>query len=140
MSNILVLSRWFPFPPDNGSKLRICSLLNALNGQHRVSLLSFTDRGLVPSTAEWQSLCRNVRTVPWKPFNPRSWRARSGFLSRTPRSILDTFSLEMKKQIEWTLSKENPDLVIASELDTAVYSPSFRGLPAVFEDLELGVI
>jgi len=81
MSHILFLSRWFPFPPDNGSELRVCSLLNALSLQHQVSLLSFTDRGNVLSgTAEAQSLCRNVRTVPWKPFSPRSWRARSAFL------------------------------------------------------------
>ena len=39
---ILFLSRWYPDPPDNGSKLRIFHLLNGLRKRHDVDLISFT--------------------------------------------------------------------------------------------------
>lgn len=39
--NILFLSTWFPFPPDNGSKIRVYHLLRALAERHQVSLVAF---------------------------------------------------------------------------------------------------
>ena len=45
---ILFLSRWFPYPPNNGSKLRIYNLLRGLSQQHQVTLLSVLDQ---PHTA-----------------------------------------------------------------------------------------
>lgn len=41
MSQILFLSAWFPFPADNGSKLRIQNLLRGLAQQHDVTLITF---------------------------------------------------------------------------------------------------
>lgn len=38
---ILFLSTWFPYPPDNGSKLRVVHLLKALAKEHDVSLIAF---------------------------------------------------------------------------------------------------
>lgn len=38
---ILFISTWFPYPPDNGSKLRVAHLLKALTKKHEVSLLAF---------------------------------------------------------------------------------------------------
>lgn len=39
--NILFLSTWFPFPPDNGSKIRAYYLLRALAEKHKISLVAF---------------------------------------------------------------------------------------------------
>lgn len=38
---ILFLSRWFPYPTNNGSKIRIYNLLRGLSQLHDVTLLSF---------------------------------------------------------------------------------------------------
>ena len=38
---ILFLSTWFPYPPDNGSKLRAHYLLRALAARHDVRALAF---------------------------------------------------------------------------------------------------
>ena len=138
---ILFLSRWFPYPPNNGSKLRICNLLRGLAQQHEVTLLSFADQTDVGSPIpELQSPCQEVQVVPWKPFNPTSPRAHLGFFSSAPRSVIDTFSLEMAQRIDQTLLAKDYDLVIASQIDMAVYSPYFRRLPALFEELEMGVL
>jgi len=138
---ILFLSQWYPYPPNNGSKLRIYNLLRGLARQHEVTLLSFADQPEVePNAPEIQALCREVQVVPWKPFEAQSWRARLGFFSLTPRSVIDTFSPEMKQRIEQTLAARDYDLVIASELGAAGYGPYFQGLAALFEEVEVGVL
>lgn len=141
MSRILFLSRWFPFPPDNGSKIRINNLLQGLASKHEITLLSFADQ---PSTnldlATARTICGDVHVVPWKPYNPQNVRARFGFLSLTPRSILDTWSSEMEQRIRQILSAKKYDLIIASQLGAADYAPAFGGLPALFEEPEVGLL
>lgn len=137
---ILFLSGWYPYPPNNGSKLRIYSLLRGLAQHHEVTLLSFADQPDVdPEAPQLRSLCREVQVVPRKAFDPRSWRARLGFLSATPRSVIDTFSEEMAQCIDQTVSQGEFDLVIASQWSTAVYGRHFQGLSALLEEVEVGV-
>lgn len=137
---ILFLSRWFPYPTNNGSKLRIYNLLRGLSEQHEVTLLSFADQPDVNVDIPGvQSVCSEAHTVLWKEFNPHSLRARLGFMSLKPRSIIDTFSPEMARKITEVLSKQRYDLVIASELPMAAYYRYFNNLPAIFEDIELGL-
>lgn len=138
--NILFLSGWFPYPSDNGSKLRISSLLKGLASKHEISLLSFADK---PEKAidkkAAQVYCRDVQVVPWKEYHPENRRARLGFLDLRPRSIVDTFSSEMEQRINQTLATQTYNVVIASQLTTAGYAHMFRGLPALFEEAELGI-
>ena len=55
---ILFLSRWFPYPINNGSKLRIYNLLRGLAQEHEITLLSFADRADVDADAPaLRSLC-----------------------------------------------------------------------------------
>src|SRR5215831_12854055 len=97
---ILFLSRWFPYPVNNGSKLRIYNLLRGLGQQNDVTLLSFNDQPeLDRDGTELQSICSEVQIVPWREFNPNSARAKLGILSLKPRSIIDTFSPEMARKI-----------------------------------------
>jgi glycosyltransferase involved in cell wall biosynthesis len=139
--NILFLSRWFPYPPGNGSKLRIYNLLRGLAGQHHVTLLSFADEPVSAADVQaMQQICGAVQVVPWQGFNPESPRARLGFFSITPRSVIDTFSPEMDQRIRQTLADNPIDLVIASQIDMAAYADSFHGYPALFEEAEVGVL
>ncbi|HFE67392.1 MAG TPA: hypothetical protein ENJ93_09020, partial [Chloroflexi bacterium] len=41
---VLFLSAWFPFPPNNGSRIRIYNLLRGLAEQHEIHLISFADQ------------------------------------------------------------------------------------------------
>jgi hypothetical protein len=137
---ILFLSRWYPYPPNNGSKLRIYNLINGLAKSHEVTLLSFVDD---PDTAinnlESCTPCYKVKLVPWKNFNPASIAARRGFFSLRPRSLIDTHSPEMERHIGEFLAGEDYDMVIASQITAASYSRCFNGVPALFEEVELSV-
>jgi glycosyltransferase involved in cell wall biosynthesis len=136
---ILFLSRWYPYPPIHGSKLRIYHLLTGLAQKYEITLLSFFEESDAPvNTKALETICREVHVVPWKPFNPGSLRARLGFSSLTPRSVIDTFSPEMKQCIAQILSAEDYDMVVASQIYMAVYGQYFHHLPAIFEEVESG--
>jgi glycosyltransferase involved in cell wall biosynthesis len=137
---ILFLSSWFPYPTNNGSKIRVYNLLRGLSQCHKITLLSFSDQTEVPSTSSiLDSFCSEIHVVPWKQFRPDSLKARLGFLNSAPRSISDTFSQEMTKNIQELLSTQEYDLLIAQALGTASYSRYFHGIPALFEEVELGL-
>jgi polysaccharide biosynthesis protein PslH len=137
---ILFLSRWFPYPINNGSKIRIYNLLRGLSQHHDVTLLSFSDQsGANLETPEIREICSNVKVVPWREFNRNTIRARLGIFSPKPRSIVDTFSSEMAQAIVATLNEGKYDLIIASQLQMAAYYKYFQDVPAVFEELEIGL-
>lgn len=137
---VLFLSRWYPFPYDNGSKIRIWNLLKALRADHEVAFVSFTTESVpAPALAAMQSLCDEVRAVPYHGFRPGSLRARLGFFSPTPRSVIDTFSPEMLATVEEVATSWKPDLVIASQIDMLRYALAVNDVGRVLEELELAV-
>ena len=137
---ILFLSRWYPFPADNGSKLRIANLLQGLLLEHRVSLISFfnPDEG-EPSTELPTPALSEIRVYPYREFNPHSCRAVLAYLAGTPRYLADTHSPEMEAIIRQTVRRNRFDVVIASQLSMACYHRCFHGIPAIFEEVELGI-
>jgi glycosyltransferase involved in cell wall biosynthesis len=135
---ILFLSRWYPYPPDNGSKIRVSGLLRGLCERHEVTLVSFCspqERRIAPPSSAGP-----VETLvcPYREFEPASARALLGYMSDTPRFLIDTYNAEMDRLIRQALRKPC-DLVIASQLPMAAYYPSFSGVPAIFEEAELGI-
>ncbi|MCI0519396.1 MAG: glycosyltransferase [Chloroflexi bacterium] len=92
-----------------------------------------------PEVSGLQSVCESVEAVAYRGFDPSSVRSLAGFFSATPRAYLDTHSQEMQTAIERAVSAQRFDLVIASQVDMAIYAPAFAGLPAIFEEAEAGV-
>lgn len=137
---ILFLSRWFPFPADNGSKIRIYNLLKSLGSEHEVALLSFVDEP--PSSASVQTLqtiCSRVETTFYREFRAHSVRARLGFLSPMPRSLIDTFSADMADKVKRMACAWRPDCVIASQLDMIPYAALVKDVPKIAEEIELTI-
>lgn len=138
--NILYVSPWFPFPPTNGSELRINALLRGLAAEHDVTLISFQRRSISEEgMGEARVLCREVQLVPWREFDPGSGRALAGFLNSKPRSVVDTYSSAMVEAIRLYMTSGNCDLIVASQLATAAYAREFGRVPALLEEVELGV-
>jgi glycosyltransferase involved in cell wall biosynthesis len=137
---ILFLSRWFPFPTDNGSKLRIYHLLQGLAGRYQVHLLSFADDPAGAETKELQSTCETVRVVSWREFQPNNLNALLGFFHPQPRSLIDTYSSEMETAIRQAFLGEDFDLVILSQWQMAAYRHLFNNVPVLFEEIEVGVL
>jgi sugar transferase (PEP-CTERM/EpsH1 system associated) len=141
---ILFLSGWFPYPPDNGARMRVFNLLKQLSRRHEVTLLTFTQEETQPDRGPIKAYCREVQTVPQRSFHPHRLRALMGFLLPQPRALADTYSLPMQTCIQRTLAQNQFDIIVASEigvgLGTAPYVRKVNGIPRVLEDLELSMI
>lgn len=136
---ILFLSRWYPDPPDNGSKIRILNLLRSLCEKHSISLISFKIPGEKISIKSFPNPCPvEIQVCPYSEFNPHNRRALLGYFSMEPRSLVDTYSKEMELLIREAVNKKKFDLIIASQISMAAYYKCFGGTPAIFEELELG--
>ncbi len=136
---LLFISSWYPYPPDNGSKLRIYNLLRGLAQRHQITLITFADKPQLISPPELTTLCSNIHVIQQRPYNPASLRAVLGLLSPTPRVVVDTYNPLMAELIHRELKNDHHDLVIASQWSSASYSSSFHEMPAIFEEAELGI-
>ncbi|MGD9101616.1 MAG: glycosyltransferase family 4 protein [Anaerolineae bacterium] len=138
--HVLFISRWFPYPPDNGSKIRIFNLIRQLSKRHAVTLLSFSQGAVSRERmANMKAFCRAVHAIPYRGFNPGGLKALMGFFSPRPRFIVDTYHPEMEALIQEVAAQNDFDAVIASEIDTALYA-LLLDLPRVLEDIEVTVI
>jgi glycosyltransferase involved in cell wall biosynthesis len=131
--NVLFLSTWFPYPPDNGSKLRVYHLLRALGQRHRLTLLSFSFGTAQSSQATPQALgCESLDVVCRDPFI-RSQVARAlRFLSPTP--IVERPVAEMTELVSRTLNQKRFDVVIASTTAMSPYALLADTTPRVLEE------
>jgi glycosyltransferase involved in cell wall biosynthesis len=135
---ILFLSRWLPYPPDNGAKIRVLNVLAQLGSEHDIDLLSFagsTDRIDEDVRASLAEHCRSVQVLPYPGFRPTSARAITALLSPRPRSLVDTHSPAMHAAASAAAGRS--DLIVASELDMVPYAVALPGVPALLEELEL---
>jgi glycosyltransferase involved in cell wall biosynthesis len=139
---VLFLSGWYPFPPDNGSRIRIFNLIKQLSKEHDITLLSFSRDGQVieDRLKVMRQYCSTVRAVPLAPFKPGSFRSILGLFSSRPRSFVDTYSREMQGLVEQIRREGDFSVVIASEMDTAPYAATLEGLPRIFEEVELATL
>jgi glycosyltransferase involved in cell wall biosynthesis len=135
---ILFLSRWFPYPADNGSRIRILNLIHQLAARHEVGLLSFALGPVQPEQrAALKAWCSFIETAPYQPYRPWGRRALAGLLDGRPRSVVDTFSHELAHKALQLAHDWPPDLVLASQIDMAPYALNLKPRARVLEELEL---
>jgi polysaccharide biosynthesis protein PslH len=135
---MLFLSRWFPYPSDNGSRQRIAALLRALTQRHEVHLLSFIDHedALARTMAERAGLTA-VHTVPY-PKARRSWPF-AGLASGGPRSLVQKHSRLMQEYAFDLVVNDRFDVVVASEIDMLPYAVALPVAQRVLDGLEVGM-
>ena len=135
---ILFLSRWYPFPPDNGSKIRIFNLLRYLTEKHEVDLISFSAIKVSENRIQAaKKYCANIWTIQYRNFDPRHWKALLGFFSKKPRSMIHTYNLEMEESITNAINQNDYDVVVVSQIDMLPYAEKINGPTKILEELEL---
>ncbi len=135
----LFISRWFPYPPDNGARLRAFNLLKHLSSRYTVDLISFASEPVTDEAlAAMRRYCERVDVVRYRPFQPARWTALAGYFSSRPRSVIDTYSVEMQRRVEQAGRERAYDVVIAAEIDVAPYALALPNVPRVFEEVEIG--
>jgi glycosyltransferase involved in cell wall biosynthesis len=132
---ILFLSYWFPYPTNNGSRIRIYNFIKALAKHHDVFLISMLQGDSTPAdAAKLEDMCEVVSLHQAKPFNPRTLKSVFGLFSSRPRSIVDTYDPEVKTAVQEAIDQVNPDVIVVSTLDVVQYVPNHLGVPSVLID------
>jgi len=135
---ILFLSRWFPFPPDNGSKIRIFNLLRHLSERHDIDLISFASENISAERfREAKKYCGNVIAVKYHDFDPFHWKALLGFFSNKPRSMVFVYDQSMQKRIDSMIAQNEYEVILASQLDLLSYTEKIKNGKKILEELEL---
>jgi len=139
---LLFLSRWYPYPANNGSKIRIYNLVKYLGQHHEVYFVSFTEANDPVSEERIEAMrahCREVRVTPYHGFNPSSLKALMGFFGTIPRSLVDSFSHEMHQTIQQLAQQVSFDAVIASQIDMPIYTRDLQGAAKILEEVEISI-
>jgi glycosyltransferase involved in cell wall biosynthesis len=135
---ILFVSRWFPYPSDNGSKIRIFNLIKHLSLYHELHLISFASEVVGDERlASMKQYCQHVDVAQYRPFQPRRPKALLGYISRRPRSVIDTYNAEMHRLIKQAGLASSFNVVVASQVDMAPYALMLPGVLRIFEEIEL---
>ena len=135
---ILFLSPWNPYPPNNGSKLRIHGLIRGLSEHHELRILALSDLDSTRNSGGVKSEHPPIDLIPRRRFEARSISTLRWLAARTPRVVIATRVAQFRMRIQSELAGDTYDLVIASQWNTASYAEEFNGTPAVFDELELG--
>lgn len=119
---VLFLSTWFPYPPDNGSKLRAYYLMRAMSREHQVSLVAFQPEPTTGTGATTPHLPANVQVwdVPADPFRYVKLPSLAKYLSPIPLAVWP--SAEMRRTVADVVAGTAWDVVIALETPAAQYA------------------
>lgn len=131
---VLFLSAWFPYPPNNGSRIRAYHLLKSLARRHDVYLISLLQEDSDPANAaHLEKMCKvwSLHESRW--FSPGTLKSFLGFFSNRPRSCVDTFDPSVKRAVREAVLEIQPDAVVASTLGVAEYVPHDFGVPCVLD-------
>jgi glycosyltransferase involved in cell wall biosynthesis len=140
--NLLVLSTWFPYPPDNGSRLRAFHLIRELAASHRIRLVAGLQQDLAGVVSKDKvpdalaGICDEVVAIPWKWYEPGRKGVVRSLLSLTPRSVVETDNPALHAAVARALQKPT-DAVLALELGMAPYVPPAVSIPVVLEQVEV---
>jgi glycosyltransferase involved in cell wall biosynthesis len=130
---ILALSTWFPFPPDNGSKIRAYYLLQALARRHEVTLIAFNLARVQPEHINHPDLLpavliQSIFADPYRDVKLPTWRA---FISPVPLAYRRNRMFETRMRN--TLAQGNWDCIVAIQTPVARYALQDRRYPALLD-------
>jgi glycosyltransferase involved in cell wall biosynthesis len=119
-------------------------MLQQLAQHHDITLLAFAD-GTADDTDRTTAAnalgeyCSVVRVVPYRAYRAASPKALAGLFSIQPRSLVDTYSVEMRDLIAAECERRRFDVVVASQLGMAPYAVGLTDVPTVLEEVEVSV-
>jgi len=135
---VLFVSGWFPFPPDNGSRIRVYNLIKALSEENEVHLVALLQEDSDPANAaRLAEICtvESLHASRW--FTGGRLGSLRGLFSNKPRSYIDTFDPAIIQSVREAVDRVRPDVIVGFEISGMTYVPADIGCPVIFEELEI---
>ena len=130
---ILFLSTWFPFPPDNGSKMRAYHLLDALQRDHQVALIAFQPSGGCEAAA-FASTKDEGRQIYAVQVDPYRYVGLPPFLKfASPIPVAFWPSRLMQRTVKDLAEAADWDVVVAFQAPVAGYALLLPNVPRVLD-------
>jgi glycosyltransferase involved in cell wall biosynthesis len=139
--NILWVGHHVPYPPKMGALIRSYNLIAQICREHRVSLLAFNQKALIPDEArlseakiELERFAEVLRFIPYDSQLHKLGRSRllaSNFFSTFPYDVNWMRSEEMVKEIEKAIRTLKIDLVHFDTIGLAQYRSHIGEIPSV---------
>jgi polysaccharide biosynthesis protein PslH len=130
--NVLYLSLWYPYPPDNGSRQRVYHLVHALAQIHRVTFVAYKFGASHPEESDpLHRICQHVVAVDCNPFHRSGLAHTLRFFALTP--IVEKPIAQMQEHISRLLESERFDLIICTSTEMAQYVRHMTRTPKVLE-------
>jgi polysaccharide biosynthesis protein PslH len=131
---VTFVSFWYPYPADNGAKMRALAMIRALAREHSVDLIVLgAEERAADDPEPLRQLCRSIATITVPSFAPRGKADWRGLLSATPRSFVRTYDPAVTTHLARRIAARKCDLVICGEL-AAYYGLKVAHSVAVFVD------
>lgn len=132
---ILFVSAWFPYPPDNGSRIRVYNLMKALSREHEVFLISLMQQDSRRENAvHLGDICEVVSLHESEWFAPGGLKSALGFFSSRPRSAVSTYDRAVHRAVRDAIGRISPDVLVVSTLGVVEYVGRDCGVPMVLEE------
>jgi glycosyltransferase involved in cell wall biosynthesis len=116
-------------------------LLGGLAEQYDVDLVALVDEPIATEhVMAARERCARVEVVLKRRFAPRSSRAVAAFVHPFPRSVVATYTPEMRDAVDRLVAERSPDVVVVSQIHVARYALHLDDIPRVLDELEPGVL
>ena len=131
--NVLFLSTWFPFPPDNGSKIRAHYLLRALMEAHDVTVVAFRPDDAQSAHCRDMPCQERVRVHPVQVDPFRHVAASTLVRYASPLPLAFWPSRRMRETVSGLSANRRWDAVVAVQSPVAQYAPQAGDGPRVID-------
>lgn len=128
---ILMITERFPFPPNDGVRLKIYHMLKGLSRRHEIVLLSFTE-SLDVNPGEIQSYCERIELIPRVTRSFPVFKSAINLFEDRPFSLKMFDSDLMRKKIHDILRNDHIDLVHLDMPNTAQFYDIVSHKPTFF--------
>jgi glycosyltransferase involved in cell wall biosynthesis len=125
---VLAISTWFPYPPDNGSKIRTHYLVRALAEDHEVTLIAFRPSGTPNADPPANVRVVSVADDPFRYVSLSQWIK---YASPIPLAFWPSRS--MQRATGEAIRMEKWDVVVAIQTPVAQYAARLNDTPRVID-------
>ena len=130
---ILFICHRFPYPPNEGGKIRSFNMIAHLQQQHDVTVASLSDEPI--KSEDINGMLENAsECVVEKIFKPFAWlKAIMCLLTTIPSSMGYFNSMWLKRRVAKLVDENNYDLIIVHCSSVAQLVSSIKGIPKVLD-------
>ena len=130
---ILLVTHFFPYPPNDGGRLGYFNPIKYLSRKNEVVLASMIEPGELHYVSEMKSYCLGVETC-MRPRGLDSWRLTRGLLCDPPGSASKFWDSGFKNVLRKCIAQYAFDIVEFEHLNTAAYRQLVKNVPCVLRE------